>query len=101
MTLLAAATPSSPTVTERFQQIPTEFWVRAGIAVAILVVAIIVLRKIAKLNKVVLGVVIFVGLTIVGFNWIYERNEPKWATPVVQWLASFFPSKGKPAVTPN
>jgi hypothetical protein len=32
---------------------------------------------------------------VVGFQWIYERNEPKWATPVVEKLANFFPSKGQ------
>jgi hypothetical protein len=47
------------------------------------------------MNKVVLGVIVAVGLSFVGFSWIYERNEPDWATPVVSRLADFFPSKGK------
>ena len=81
---------------ERFRQIPTDFWVRLGVGIAVLVVAVVVLRKLAKVNKVVLAVIVFVGLTVVGFNWIYERNEPTWATPVVKWLAEFFPTKGPP-----
>lgn len=82
------------TAAERFSQIPTEFWLRMGIAVAVLVAAVIVLRKIAKMNKLLLGGIVLMVVTFVGFNWIYERNEPAWATPAVGWLAGFLPSKG-------
>lgn len=68
---------------------------RLGIGVAILIAVVFLLKKLFSVNKVVLAVVTFVALTIIGFNWIYERNEPRWATPVVQWLAEFFPSKRK------
>lgn len=68
-------------------------WVRIAIGVAALVLLVVVLRKLAKMNKVVLGVVVFLILTFVGFNWIYQRNEPAWATPVVSKLAGFFPTK--------
>ena len=47
------------------------------------------------MNKAVLGAIFFVVVTVMGFNWIYERNEPSWATPVVEVFAGFFPSKGK------
>lgn len=89
MFLLAAAT----TTADRLRQIPTEFWLKAGGAVLGLILLIVVLRKLAKVNKVVLGAIVFIVLTVVGFNWIYERNEPAWATPVVSWLAEFLPSK--------
>jgi apolipoprotein N-acyltransferase len=75
------------------RDLPSDFWMRLGIGIIGLIIAVTVARKLAELNKVVLGVVIFVAATILGFNWIYERNEPSWATPVVQWLAEFFPTK--------
>jgi hypothetical protein len=78
---------------ERLRDVPSEFWIRIGLAILILIVAVVVLRKLAKMNKVVLGVAVVLVITIVGFNWVYERNEPQWATPVVQWLANFFPTK--------
>jgi apolipoprotein N-acyltransferase len=90
---LAAAT--APSTTDKLRQIPMEFWLKAGGAVVGLILLIVILRKVAKMNKVVLGVIVAVGLSFVGFSWIYERNEPDWATPVVSWLADFFPSKGK------
>jgi predicted tellurium resistance membrane protein TerC len=85
MLLLAAATAKA---------IPQQFWIGIGIAVLALIVLVIVLRKLAKANKVIVTIVAFVVLSIVGFNWIYERSEPSWATPVVQWLANYFPTKG-------
>ncbi|MCW5549526.1 MAG: hypothetical protein KIT44_11240, partial [Opitutaceae bacterium] len=54
----------------------------------------ILLKKIAGMNKAILGAIVFVLVTVIGFQWIYERNEPAWATPVVEKLANFFPSKG-------
>ena len=92
LVLAAAATVQAGS--ERLRQIPMEFWVKMGIAVAVLVVAIIVLRKVARMNKVLLAVIVFIVVTVVGFNWIYERNEPDWASPAVNWLAGFFPTKG-------
>ena len=68
-------------------------WLRIGGAIVALIALVIILRKVAKMNKVVLGVVVLLVVTFIGFNWIYERNEPAWATPVVQKLATFFPTK--------
>jgi uncharacterized membrane protein YkvI len=90
--VLAAAANSA--TQDRLKAIPMEFWWKMGLAVLAIVVAVLVLRKVAKMNKVVLGVVVFIVVTVVGFNWIYERNEPDWASPAVNWLAGFFPTKG-------
>lgn len=88
---LAAA---APTALEKLQQIPRSFWLTVGGAILALVVAVILLRKLAHVNKLVLSVIVLVALSSVGFSWVYERNEPSWATPVVEQLAKFFPSKG-------
>ena len=92
--LLAAA--SAPTSTaERLKQIPFEFWWKLALGILALVALVFVLRKVAKMNKFLLGMIVFLALTFLGFNWIYERNEPAWASPAVSWLAEFFPSKGR------
>ena len=90
MHLLAAAT----TTADKLRDIPVDFWLKALLAIAAFVVAILVLRKVAQVNKVVLAVVAVFVVTMVGFNWIFERNEPAWATPAVSWIGGFFPSKG-------
>src|SRR6186997_1734729 len=92
MHFLAAVVTKS--TADRLREIPTEFWIKIGIGILILVGVVIALRKLAKVNKVVLTIVTLLVLSIVGFNWIYERNEPAWATPAVQWLANYFPTKG-------
>ena len=79
---------------EKVQRIPFEFWWKAALGIAIFVAAIVALRKLANMNKVVLGVIIFVVVMIIGFNWIYQRNEPAFMTPVVEKIAPFLPSKG-------
>jgi hypothetical protein len=93
MLLLAATTAA--TSAEKLRGIPKEFWIRMAIGIVVLVAVVIVLRKVAKMNKVVLAVIVLMGTSFVGFSWIYERNEPTWATPAVSWLAGFFPSKGR------
>ncbi|HYP16368.1 MAG TPA: hypothetical protein VEQ65_04080 [Opitutus sp.] len=97
MFLLAAAATNLSAM-EKLQRVPPEFWVKLGLAVLAVVAVVIALRKLAEVNKVVLAVVVFVIFSTIGFSWIYERNEPAWATPVVEKLAAFFPSKGSYAV---
>lgn len=89
MLVLAAAT----TALDKLRQIPVEFWLRTAAAIAVVVVVVIALRKLAKVNKAVLFGVVLLGSTLLGFNWIYERNEPSWATPAVGFLAEYLPSK--------
>jgi len=85
---------AAATTLDKLKQIPPQFWWKLGLVVLGLVVAVIILQKLAGVNKMVLTIVIFVVVTIVGFNWIYERNEPAFLTPVMDKIAPFFPSKG-------
>ena len=93
MSFLAAAS-TAPSALEKLRDVPPAFWLKLGLAVLAVVVVVIALRKLAQVNKVVLAVVLLIVFSAIGFNWIYERNEPSWATPVVEKLAEFFPSKG-------
>ena len=74
--------------------LPPDVWLKIGIGVAAVVIAMFVFRRIMKLNKVIAGVVIFVVVTVVFFSWVYNRNEPKFLTPIVERIAPFFPSAG-------
>jgi hypothetical protein len=98
---IASQTPVLPATTlDKLKAIPPEFWMRLGLAVLAVVVLVFFLRKVAKMNKVVLAVVSLFIVTVVGFNWIWERSEPAWATPVVSFLAGWFPTKGPPPKKP-
>jgi hypothetical protein len=97
MLILAAA--AAPTALEKLKQIPPAFWLKIGIGILALILIILALRKIAQMNKIVLTIILLIVFSTVGFNWIYERNEPTWATPVVEKLAGFFPTKGSYGAT--
>lgn len=91
MLLLAA------TALEKMQAVPMKVWVNVALFLLIFVVALFIIRKAAEMNKVLLAVIIFVVLSIVGFNWIYSRNEPKFLTPIIDPIAKFFPTAEKQA----
>lgn len=74
--------------------LPPDVWLKIGIGVAAVVIAMFVFRRIMKLNKIIAGVVIFVVVTVVFFSWVYNRNEPRFMTPIVERIAPFFPSAG-------
>ncbi|MBI5692831.1 MAG: hypothetical protein HZC55_22355 [Verrucomicrobia bacterium] len=93
--LFAVATQAQLAAGERLREVPGEVWWKLLAVVAAVIAVVTIIRKIAQMNHLLLGVALFIATTAVGFNWIYERNEPTWATPVVRILAGFFPSKGR------
>jgi uncharacterized membrane protein len=79
---------------EKAAQVPGSFWLKLVLAVLCFVVLVIVLRWLAGVNKLVLGAVVCIGFGLLWFQWIYERNEPEFLTPIIDPIAQFFPSKG-------
>jgi len=79
---------------EKASKVPSSFWLKVFLVFAGLFVAVIVMRKLAQVNKFVFVAVGLVAMAVLGFSWIYERNEPEFLTPVIDRIAPFFPSKG-------
>ena len=79
---------------EKAQSLKPEVWLKIGIAIVAFVAVILIYRRLMKVNKVVAGVILFVVFTVVFFSWVYNRNEPKFLTPIVEKIAPFFPSAG-------
>ena len=82
------------TAYEKLQTLPPAVWLKIGIAILSLVVAVFVLRRVMKMNKIIASVIVFVVVTVVFFSWVYNRNEPKFLTPLMDRIAPFFPSAG-------
>jgi phage-related minor tail protein len=99
--ILAATT----TALDKLQKIPKDFWLKGGLAIAAVIIVFIIIQKVLKINKFVLGGIVFVGGGLMWFNWIYHRTEPKFLTPLVDRIAPFFPSAGaydaKQSTTPD
>ncbi len=55
--------------------------------------SIMLLRHAARMNKLVLTMIVLVCVTTVGFQWIWERNEPCFLTPYINIVAPLFQSK--------
>lgn len=82
------------TAMEKIKTLPPDVWLKIGIVVAGFIISILVFRRVMKMNKIIAGVIVFVVGTVVFFSWVYNRNEPKFLTPLVQKIAPFFPSAG-------
>ncbi len=88
MLLLAA------TAIDKLQTLKPDVWLKIGLAVAAFVAAIFIFRRVMRMNKIIAGVIVFVVGTVVFFSWVYNRNEPRFMTPIVEKIAPFFPSAG-------
>ena len=82
------------TAVEKLKTLKPDVWLKIGVAVGAFVLAILLWRRIMKMNKIVAGVIVFVVCTVVFFSWVYNRNEPRFLTPLVNKIAPFFPSAG-------
>ena len=81
------------TAAQKFEAVPMAFWLNLLIAVGAVVLVVMLVRHAARMNKVVLSLAVFLFLSIVCFNWVYERNEPRVLTPIVNKIAPFLPNK--------
>jgi len=80
------------TALAKLQNLPRRNLINLGLGILVIIVAIIVIKEAAKMNKFILGTIIFVTLMVICFSWVYQRNEPKFLTPLVDEIAPFFPS---------
>ena len=80
------------TALEAMKEIPPHTWLKVGIVLAVVIVVLVIVPKIFKMNKIILGVIIFVAGTIIFFSWIRQRNEPKFLTPLIDHIVPFFSS---------
>jgi len=82
------------TALDKIKTLPPAIWMKIAIAIGAFVLTIFLFRRVMKMNKIIAAVVIFVVFTVVFFSWVYNRNEPKFLTPLVEKVAPFFPSAG-------
>ena len=85
--------PLAVTALEAMKELPVNTWLKIGAVIVVIVVLAIVVPKVLKMNKIILGVIVFVGSTIVFFSWVSQRNEPKFLTPLIDSLVPYFSSE--------
>jgi hypothetical protein len=82
------------TTLDKLRAIPPAVWGKLGLGVLAVIVVFILIQRVLKINKFVLGGAVFIGGGLLWFNWIYHRTEPKFLTPLVDRVAPFFPTAG-------
>ena len=83
-------------VWEKLRNIPPQNLLYLGMGLLTLLVAIFMLKRVAKMNRIIVVIIGGTILIIVTMTWVYQRNEPKFLTPVIDKIAPFFPSTPPP-----
>jgi hypothetical protein len=89
---LADASANAVVVQDKIKAVPMKFWLIVGGGALAIVLIVTFLRKVAHMNKIWVSIVMALVFALVGFNWVYKRNEPKFLTPVIDKIAPWFPS---------
>jgi len=84
--------PLAVTALEAMKELPPNTWIKIGVVIVGIIVVAVVVPRVFKMNKIVLGVIAFVAATIVFSSWVSQRTEPKCLTPLVDRLVPFFSS---------
>jgi predicted membrane channel-forming protein YqfA (hemolysin III family) len=79
---------------DKMKTLPPDVWLKIGIVILAIIVTVFIFRRVMKVNKMIASVIVFVVGTIMFFSWVYNRNEPKFLTPIVEKIAPFFPTAG-------
>lgn len=79
---------------DKMKTLPPDVWLKIGIVIFAFIVAVFIFRRIVKVNKIIGSIIIVVVGSIIFFSWVYNRNEPKFLTPIVEKIAPFFPTAG-------
>jgi MFS superfamily sulfate permease-like transporter len=79
-------------VLEKIRHLPRKNLINLGLGILVLLIVVLVVKQARKINKYVLLAIVVVTIAVLGFNWVYQRNEPKFLTPVIDMIAPFFPS---------
>jgi hypothetical protein len=85
---------AAQTTFDKLKAIPPAVWGKLGLGVLAVILVFIIIQRVLKINKFVLGGAVFIGGGLLWFNWIYHRTEPKFLTPLVDRVAPFFPTAG-------
>jgi len=81
------------TALEKIQQVPASTWWMIGGGLVGIVVAVVILRAIAAgANKFLLGIILLLAVFLVFVEWVYNRTEPAFLTPLVNRIAPFLPA---------
>ena len=81
---------------DKLRQVPLKNLAIFVLVIGALIVAIFLIRKAAGMNRIFLVLIGGTIMAVLLMTWTYQRNEPKFLSPLIDTLAQFFPSAPKP-----
>jgi hypothetical protein len=81
---------------EKLRNVPPKNLAYLGLAILVLIVAIYLAKQAARMNRIIFVIISGTILVVVTLTWVYQRNEPKFLSPVIDVIAPFFPSTPPP-----
>lgn len=83
------------TTMEKIQQVPAHVWWIIVLGILGIFFGVTLVRHImAGAGKLLLFGLLLFAVFLVGVDWVYDRDEPAFLTPAVDYIAPFLPSKG-------
>jgi len=79
---------------DKIKTLPPDVWLKIGAVIVGFILVVLIFRRVMKMNKIIASIIVAVVVSIVFFSWVYNRNEPKFLTPIVDKIAPFFPTAG-------
>jgi energy-coupling factor transporter transmembrane protein EcfT len=89
LALLAA----QPSLADKLRRVPTETWIQLLITVFAIFVVIRVWKGLRQINEFVPYLVAGLTCAVLFLLMVYNRNEPRFLTPLVERMTHFFPTK--------
>lgn len=75
-----------------------DFWLRVALISAVVLAVLGIFRMLHRFSKTLFWLILGCLMSVFGYNWVWQRQEPAWATPVVERVADWLgrPSKAGP-----
>lgn len=81
---------------DKLRNVPPKNLANLGLVILAVIVAAILIKLAARMNKIFLAMILALIVTVVGMAWVYQRSEPKFLTPLVDRIAPFLPGAPTP-----
>jgi hypothetical protein len=75
---------------EKLRQVPLKNLAIFGLVILALIVLIFLIKKAAGMNRIIFVIVGGTLVLVLMLNWIFQRTEPKFLTPLIDKIAPMF-----------
>lgn len=93
---IVTAIIASLTTLDRLSQVPSSTWIIIGLVIGGILLAVPIIRKILEISGIWILFALFISSVLIGAHWVYHRSEPAVLSPLVDFVAPFFPKKAVP-----